>query len=140
MNNKFTVPVVKPDSFNLELFSMLLDYIDELGFENNKVPTSIKFTGILGKELFDIITELKWDLDKLNPIFLDSNHSQILIGYDKALTRTENIGIPNQGIGGKIIEGFPSENTVKHIISSSIDLTFTKESTSRPEIVIHLIR
>tara|TARA_Y100000389_G_scaffold197993_1_gene233649 strand:+ start:606 stop:1025 length:420 start_codon:yes stop_codon:yes gene_type:complete len=138
--NTFKVPKIKPDSFNFELFKILCNSIDELGFENNKVPTSIKFTGVLGKELFDIITELKWDLASLNPIFLDSNYSQILIGYDKALTRTENIGVPNQGIDGKIIEGFPSANTVRHIISSSIDLTFTKESTSRPEIAIQLIR
>jgi len=79
-------------------------------------------------------------LAKLNPIFIDSNHSQILIGYDKVLTKVENIGTPNEGFDGKIIEGFPSENAIKHIISSSIDLTFTKESTSRPEIVIQLIR
>ena len=138
--NKFKVPVIKSDSFNFDLFKILCNSIDELGFENNKVPTSIKFTGELGKELFDIITELKWDLAKLNPIFIDSNYSQILIGYNKALTKVENIGTPNEGIDGKIIEGFPSENTVKHIISSSIDLTFTKESTSRPEIIIQLIR
>lgn len=138
--NKFKVPVIKPDSFNFDLFKILCNSIDELGFENNKVPTSIKFTGELGKELFDIVTELKWDLDKLNPIFIDSDYSQILIGYDKALTKVENMGIPNEGIDGKIIEGFPSKNAINHIVSSSIDLTFTKESTVRPEISINLIR
>jgi len=136
----FKVPVLKDANFKLSLFQLLSNSIDELGFDNQKVPTSIKFTGKLGREVFEMITELKWDLKNLNPIFVDSRISQIVIGYTDQLTRKEHIGTKTESLDGKIIEGFPSGKTMQGLMSNVFNMTYYKESTTNPEIIINLIR
>lgn len=136
----FKVPVLKDANFKISLFQMLSNSIDELGFDNQKVPSSIKFTGKLGREIFETITELKWDLNNLNPIFVDSRVSQIIIGYTDKITKTESIGISSESIDGRIIEGIPSDNSMRSLISTSLNITFNKERTLDPHIIINLIR
>lgn len=140
MNTTLRIPQDKSPEFKMELFTVFSQAFEEIAFNNEKAPNSILFTGKLGKEVFDLINELKWDLNGMNPTFKPSNVSRITIGYKEALNKIEHDSIIRDSIDGKMIEGIPTAEAMKGLMSSYISPNFKKEKTIRPEKIIHLVR
>jgi hypothetical protein len=140
---KFNIPLNKSIQFSQSLFNLISENIDDLGYENEKLPNQIIFTGPLGKEVHSFILENNWNFKNFKLEYLDSPLSSIIFKYTSPLIRKEkNYGTSFEGgsLHGKEINGIPGEGTISKIIGAYSNMNFEKEITSRPEKRIILTR
>jgi hypothetical protein len=136
----FKVPLAKDDKFKMEFFNLISRSIDDLYFENQKLPDKIIFSGVIGKELFDLITSLNWNLNNFNPSF-ENGPNKIIFKYLKSFTRTQNPDSPIVTLPDKI-EGFPGNETISKLMMAYVSPrgAFKIEKTVDPTLEIRLIR
>ena len=137
----FDIPLIKDDSFSLELFSLLSNNLSELKMSTGKWPDLVIFGGPLGKELISFIGEKGWDLSKFG-IVHQGIVNKLIFEYSKPLDQIEDRGgtIFDSTLNGKMINGLPGRETLHKIISTYTIPAFTIERKVRPKIEIQLFR
>lgn len=141
---RFKVPVEKDASFNATFFQFLNKAILDCGDEVYKWPDKITFSGRLGLELYNIIEENNWSLDRFNPTHVKSPVDKIIIEFTKPVSQTEERGVVRDDkLHDKIIEGIPGKETVQKIqdyASGSMSMNYNIERNVRPKVEIKLHR
>ena len=138
---KFNVPIIKGSDFPILLFELLSNHIQHLAFEHEQWPNKVTFLGQIGKELFDIIEEKKWDFKKFNLTSEMAQVDKIIIEYIKPLDQTDELGyIKGDDLHGKTMEGLPGNETMSSIQSHSMNMNFKIERKIRPKLEIKLTR
>lgn len=129
------VPYDKKSEFTTRFFYTISDAIDFLGYTYGKAPTSITFQGKIGKEIFDMISNMTWDISKFNPKLISdtSIYSKISISYiDRIKVENDNGSIRGDNLNGKIINGIPGHSTISKITSYSLNYNSTVEKWLKP--------
>lgn len=136
----FKVPLAKDDKFKMEFLNLISRSIDDLYLENQKLPNKIIFSGVIGKELFDFIVSLNWNLNNFNPSF-ENGPNKIIFKYLKSFTRTQNPDSSIMNLPDKV-EGFPGNETLSKIMAAYVSPigAFKIEKTVDPTLEIKLIR
>lgn len=140
---QFKVPIEKDLIFAQDLFSLISGHVSDLAIEYEKLPTTIIFTGTIGKEVLSFIEEKEWDFKGFNLESADSVLDALIFKYDASLTQTEGkFGTIFDGgsLHNKTINGIPGPETAQKIISTYSSPSFMIERTVRPEKRILLIR
>ena len=139
---KFKVPIEKDLLFAQELFSLISEYVSDLAVEYEKLPNKIIFTGSIGKEVLDFITEKEWNFKGFNLESASGLLDALIFKYDAPLTQTEDRGAIFDGgsMHNKTINGIPGPETAQKIISAYSSPSFMIERTVRPEKRILLVR
>lgn len=138
---KFKVPILKGNDFPILLFNIISENIQNLAYEHRKWPNKITFLGQLGKEIFDIIDEKKWDFGKFNITHKLHTVDMIIIEYNKPLDQIDDMGyIKGDSIHGKTMEGIPGTDTISKLRGHSLNMNFKIERKIRPKLEIELIR
>ena len=132
----------KDQAFSGLLFNTLSEYLVELKEETGKWPNRVTLTGSLGGEVYQYIVEMGWDLSKFGLSHLVGGANKITIDYDKPLNQIEDIGntIFDSKLSNIEIKGIPSGDTMKKILGTYLNLSYTIERTVRPSREILLIR
>ena len=140
---KFKVPLDKDIAFIQEFFALMSENISDLTYEYEKHPNKIIFTGKLGKELFDLIIEKKWNFKGFDLESASSTLDALIFKYSAPLTQIDGKmgAIFDEGtLHGKEINGIPGPETAHKIISTYASPSFMIERTVRPEKRILLVR
>jgi hypothetical protein len=139
---KLGVPTQKDQAFSGLLFNTLSESLIELKEETGKWPNRVTLTGSIGGEVHQYIVEMGWDLSKFGLRHLAGGANKITIDYDKPLNQIEDIGntIFDSKLSNIEIKGIPSGDTMKKILGTYLNLSYTIERTVRPRREILLIR
>jgi hypothetical protein len=139
---KLGVPIQKDQAFSGLLFNTLSESLIELKEETGKWPNRVTLTGSIGGEVHQSIVEMGWDLSKFGLKHLVGGANKITIDYDKPLNQIEDIGntIFDSKLSNIEIKGIPSGDTMKKILGTYLNLSYTIERTVRPRREILLIR
>lgn len=137
---KFNVPLIKNDTFSIELFNLILNNINELFDESGKIPDKVILSGPLGKEVHSFVIDKNWNIDKFNIIHQDGPN-KIIFEYSKPIDKVIDSGYQiDSKLGEKIINGIPDQKTISKIISTYYQPSFKIEKTIRPKLEIILFR
>jgi hypothetical protein len=137
---KFNVPLIKNDTFSIELFNLILNNINELFDESGKIPDKVILSGPLGKEVHSFILEKNWNIDRFNISYQDGPN-KIIFEYSKPIDQVIDSGYTvGSKLGEKTVNGIPDEKTMSKIISTYCQPSFKIEKTIRPKLEIILFR
>ena len=137
----FNVPVLKDNNFAASFFYFFAGQIDQIASENQKWPDKVTFTGILGRELLDIINDKGWDFKKFNLKHEQSIVDKIIIEYSKPLDEIEDSGYAKgDSLHGRTMEGIPGSETMSKMNDHSLNMTFKIERKIRPKLEVKLKR
>lgn len=135
------VPVEKSKDYKIQLFYFLSENIEKVAAEYGKWPDKVTFLGKLGKELIDVIYDMKWDLSTFNITYEKSIVHKIMIEYSKPLDEIEDLGYINgDSINGKEVGGIPTSETMSKLNQHVISTNFKIERKIRPTAYIKLSR
>lgn len=139
---KFKVPKEKDHTFSSQFFQLLSENLTELRIESGKWPDSILFTGNLGKELFDFIESLGWDLAHFNPRYTQNIVNKIVFSYSRPIDQIEERGktIFDESFNNRTISGIPGNETLGKILGAYSNFAFKIERKIQPKIEITLVR
>lgn len=139
---RLAVPQIKDVSFSNALFRELSENLTELKIENGKWPDQIIFSGSLGKEAFDHMQSLGWEMNTFNPKSIGGIVDKIRIEYSKPLSQIEDRGgtIFDESLASKTINSLPDAKTMAKIHAAYSGLKYTIERSVRPSIEIRLFR
>ena len=85
------VPFEKSENYPQYLLNSLSECITTLLQETKQWPDSLIFTGAPGKEIFDIINNLKWDFSKFKIEYRPSTREELIIQYQNPINITDDV-------------------------------------------------
>jgi len=133
------VPLYKDEAFPSEFKKYLLYQISSLYSQYGKVPELAMFKGKLGKILYDIVLNNKWNLGETK-ISHDNGPDLIEISFTKNITVSNNANLNKHiiSIDGKVVDGWSGDAYSNAMSQISPDMNFNIERTETPKITILL--
>ena len=133
------VPLYKDDVFPGEFKKYILHQISSMYTDYNKVPDKAIFKGKLGKILYDMILDNKWNLGTIKLSHL-SGPDVIEISFDNNITVSNNANLNKHisNIDGKVVDGWSGDEYSNAMSQISPDMNFNIEKTVTPKITILL--
>lgn len=142
MNHRVTINIEYGDKseYGTRFFYTLSEAIDFLGWEYQKLPDTIEFSGKESSRIYEYVTNMNWDLAKFNPTNIDStsNYNYVKITYSKSFKWTIESSQPmrDSDMNGRVVSGIPSSETMSKIIQYSSNISTTSEKWIKPEYTI----
>ena len=136
----FKVPIKKPAEYAMGVFNLLSTNLQELAMEYGKWPDQIVFSGVLGKEVYDLIIEKGWDLMKFGPQYNGGAVNSITFKYSKRIDKVENHGMMPSSIENSVVNSIITPEKMEAILRSKVQLMYTLERRMEPKITVHLSR
>jgi hypothetical protein len=138
----FQVPLQKGPTFSKDLFELISNELVELKLETDCWPDRTVFSGRLGKELLEFVSQSNWDLAKFGPTHQEGIVDKIRFEYSKPLSQIEDRDgtVFDQQLKDRQINGILDASARAKLIDSYSRPAFVIERTIRPYREIKLKR
>jgi hypothetical protein len=137
---KFKVPIRQDTTYPTEVFNMISSNLQELASEYGRWPDKIVFSGNLGKEVYQVILDKGWDLEKFGPYYNGGAANTITFKYSTRFDLVEERGAIPSSIDNITVNTILSPDEMQKILQSKLQLSYTIERRVDPKIVVYLTR